>query len=144
MNKKRVIIIIVLVVVVLFGGVTIVKHFKKSGDVSNVELLLDDSTMFSRKDIMSAIDVIYENFKSNYPATMEKLTYDEKKCSFMINRYKKEYASDDVIVFYTDFTTYGGKAPVTNGFNAKQRYSDWVWILTRNKGEEWVLREWGY
>lgn len=144
MKKRRTLIIVILIVLIIFGSVHAIKQYKKTGDVSNVKLYLDNSNIFSEEDINSAINVIYEDFKNHYPATLESLTYDEKKCKYMEDYYKKEYNASEVIVFYTDFTTYSGYASKVNNFNENQRYSDWVWILTRDDSEEWVLREWGY
>jgi len=140
MSKLKFVMVIVFMVLLVILGCIGYLYYGREGDTSGVKLLADSSSVYSRDDIDKAAKVIFEEFKK-YPARMEKIFYDEK----MSIHLSKEYDVSDVIVLYSDFTTYSNKsASRFMDFSQSQRYSDWIWILTRDDGEDWVLRDWGY
>ena len=144
MSKKKYLIIFVLMNLLMSLGILGFKHFNREGDTSNVKTIIDEDSMYSKEDIDEATSVIFNEFKK-YPAKMESLSYDEKKCEFLVDEYKDKYNAKEVIVFYSDFVTYSNKSATKFlNLDLNQRYSDWIWILTRNDDENWTLREWGY
>lgn len=134
---------ILLFLLVLFGVIGVIYN-NREGDTSKLKIVIDENSVFSKEDTDEAVKVIFDEFKK-YPARMEILNYDEKRYEYLVDDYRLKYNSKEVIVFYSDFVTYSMKSVSKFlDFSPNQRYSDWIWILTRNEGEDWVLREWGY
>lgn len=144
MSKIKILCGVVLVFLLLLFGVVGVIYNYRVGDTSKVKIVIDENSVFSKEDTDDAIKVIFDEFKK-YPARMEILNYDEKRYEYLVDEYRLKYNSKEVIVFYSDFVTYSMKSVSKFlDFSPNQRYSDWIWILTRNEGEDWILREWGY
>lgn len=144
MSKIKILGGVVLVfLLLLFGVVGVICNYRV-GDTSKVKIVIDENSVFSKEDTDDAIKVIFDEFKK-YPSRMEILNYDEKRYEYLVDEYRLKYNSKEVIVFYSDFVTYSMKSVSKFlDFSPNQRYSDWIWILTRNEGEDWILREWGY
>lgn len=135
--------VVLVFLLLLFGVVGVICNYRV-GDTSKVKIVIDENSVFSKEDTDDAIKVIFDEFKK-YPARMEILNYDEKRYEYLVDEYRLKYNSKEVIVFYSDFVTYSMKSVSKFlDFSPNQRYSDWIWILTRNEGEDWILREWGY
>ena len=90
MSKKKYLIIFVLMTLLMSLGILGFKHFNREGDTSNVKTIIDEDSMYSKEDIDEATSVIFNEFKK-YPAKMESLSYDEKKCEFLVDEYKDKY-----------------------------------------------------
>lgn len=144
MSKIKVFGVTILLFLLVLLGVIGVIYNNREGDTSKVKIVIDDNSVFSKEDTDEAVKVIFDEFKK-YPARMEIINYDEKRYEYLVDDYRLKYNSKEVIVFYSDFVTYSMKSVSKFlDFSPSQRYSDWIWILTRNEGEDWVLREWGY
>ncbi len=127
---------------VLFFGIFI-EFGPKKGDVSHVEIKVGESSYFTSEEIHSAIQVVLERF-SLFPATLEKIWYSEKDSLKESEERKRTYQVEDVMILYSNFKTYKGEIAIQSGFNSSSEYQNWKWILVRNSGESWQLKDWGY
>ena len=94
-------------------------------------------------EIEQAMEVAMNHFRKEFDGcTMTKIEYDEEKSGKAAREWAQQYGADEGIVLYSSFDVdaSGGDG----SFNPNSTYTKWQWILTRNKGEGWVLRTWGY
>lgn len=138
--KKRIIIIVVLILIIVFATL----YFRnKGGDVSNVKRMITASEVYSEQDINNAMDIVEKYFQSDFEGcTLTDLWYEESMSAPDSDGWAKQYDADKFIVLLSNFDvdSSGGDG----SFNPNDTYSNWQWILVRNKGSEWELKTWGY
>lgn len=138
------IIISIIVIFIIIGIVFILfKLNNKEGNTKNAETVIGNSEIYSKEEINNAIDIVLVKFKK-FPATLNKIYYDEEKSQKESNEWAKQYNANEAIILYSDFKTYSGEQAINNGFNSNAEYSDWAWVLVRSNRDEWQLMTWGY
>lgn len=110
-------------------------------NVSHAKVTIEESKIYQKKEIESAIDIVFKEFKE-FPATLEEIWYQDNKEAF--DTWAKSYGKDDVIILYSNFTTYDNEETFKQGFGRNEKYEKWMWILSRNQGEDWELKDLGW
>lgn len=115
----------------------------RGGDASQVRMHVGESEFYTQQEIEQAMEVAMNHFRKEFAGcTMTKIEYDEEKSGKAAREWAQQYGADEGIVLYSSFDVdaSGGDGSL----NPNSTYTKWQWILTRNKGEGWVLRTWGY
>ena len=140
MKKKPVIIAAIFVI----GVVLFFLLLRKGGDISNVNRVIPQSEIYSKQDIAYAMDVVEDKFKSDFKGCkLTDLWYDKKINSSLSDEWADRYDADEAIVLLSNFNvdSSGGDGSL----NPNSTYTDWQWILVRDKGSStWKLETWGY
>ena len=139
--KKRIILIVSLIFII----VIIARLFlwNNGGDVSSVKRTVKISEIYSEKDINDAMDIVVNYFQNNFEGcTLTDLWYEESASVLVSEDWAKQYNADESIILLSNFDvdSSGGDG----GFNPDDTYSNWQWILVRDKSSTWELKEWGY
>ena len=121
-----------------------------AGEISNAEIDYGSSVLFSEAEIKSAVEVTLTKFKSFYGCDLLRLWYDESRSVSQLESYliygrgaDNGVERDNVIILFSDF--YVGHTGGESAFNRDFTYTDWMWILIRNRAEdEWIVDDWGY
>lgn len=106
-----------------------------------VKITIEESEIYQKKEIESAIDIVIEKFKE-FPGTLEEIWYQDKKDEF--NSWAVDYGKEEAIVLYSNFVTDRKDYDQMQGFEPNERYENWMWILVWNHGEDWTLKTWGW
>lgn len=99
-----------------------------------------DSKIFSKEDIEEAMDIVCEEIKKSEGYVLLELKYEEDFCKKQMEYYTERYGIDEAIVLRSKFFV----SKETEGALEKGEIAKWSWILTRNIGEEWELKDAGY
>lgn len=99
-----------------------------------------DSKIFSKEDIEEAMDIVCEEIKKSEGYVLLELKYEEDFCKKQMKYYMKQYSADEAIVLRSKFFV----SKETEGTLEKGEIAKWSWIITRNIGEEWELKDAGY
>ena len=113
------------------------------GNISGVQVAIDESACFTREEIEQAMDVAMDHFRREFDGcTMTAIRYDESKSYAQSLEWAQTYGTEEAIVLYSDFDVdaSGGDGSL----NPNSTYRNWQWVLTRNGGGKWNLRTWGY
>lgn len=140
---KKIIISIIVIFIIIGIIFTLFKLNNKDENIKNAEIVIGNSEIYSKEEIKNAIDIVLVKFK-NFPATLNKIYYDEEKSQKESNNLAEQYNANEVIVLYSNFKTYSGTKAINDGFNPNSEYTNWAWILTRSNYCEWQLITWGY
>ena len=129
--------LLILVVVVLL-------HFlPRGGDIRPVRREIGESVHFTETDIESAMQIAEKHFKKEFEGcTLWTMTYEESFSDRLAPGWAENYGAEEAIVLYSSFWVDGSKAEAC--FNPDSTYTKWQWVLTRDQGENWQLRTWGY
>lgn len=113
------------------------------GNVSQVQTVVGESEIFTQREIEDAMEVAMNYFSKEFDGcTMTKIQYDEEKSGPAAMEWAQQYGAEEGIVLYSSFDVdaSGGDGSL----NPNSTYNNWQWVLTREKGGNWVLRTWGY
>lgn len=144
MKNKLIIAIVVILLTIITIFITLnFINIDRKGNITDYEIVIEKSEIYSKYEIQSAIDVVLDKFK-DFPATLNKIWYDEEKSQNASEEWAKQYNADQAIVLYSNFKTYLGDQPANSGFNPNSEYENWSWILVRNNKEKWELKTFGY
>lgn len=113
------------------------------GDASQVQLITGESQYYTEKEIEGAMEVAMNHFRKEFDGcTMTKIEYNEPQTHAAAMEWARTYGAEEGIVLYSSFDVdaSGGDGSLY----PNSTYSNWQWVLTRNKGGNWVLRTWGY
>ena len=113
------------------------------GNASEVQVITGESVLFTEGEIENAMEVAMNHFRREFDGcTMTKIEYNESQSQEAAAEWAQHYGADEGIVLYSSFDVdaSGGDGSL----NPNSTYSNWQWVLTRNAGENWVLRTWGY
>ncbi|MBE6922371.1 MAG: hypothetical protein E7465_04215 [Ruminococcaceae bacterium] len=113
------------------------------GNASEVQVITGESALFTEAEIEDAMETAMNYFRKEFDGcTMTKIEYIESKSEPAAREWAQQYGADEAIVLYSvfDVDASGGDGSL----NPNSTYSNWQWVLTRNQGEDWVLRTWGY
>ena len=99
--------------------------------------------MYNEHEIKEAKSIVKNIFKSEFPGcVLTDLWYDEDFNISSIDEWKTQYNADEVIVLLSNFEvdSLGGDGSL----NPNEAYTDWQWVLVRNKENgKWKLETWG-
>lgn len=113
-----------------------------SGNVDNVMTEPIQSKIYSQKDYEQAVNVALSYFSRNFgDCTMTDIRYAGDDMEDSMKEWEKDYGMDQVIILTSDFKT--GKH-CDKSFDPDSNYTDWQWILARNKGGKWKHKDHGY
>lgn len=143
--KKNKIFLIIFVILILIAGLVgeifIVLNSIK-GKISEVNIIKKESALYSQNDINNAIDIILDYFSKNFDGcNLKEISYigDEQNKNYQdwANRYNKE----EVIVLISSFET---NSSCKGTFNPNSGYSNYNWILVRDRNGRWECIDQGY
>lgn len=138
MKKK----LLALLPVLIAAGLMLLSFLPKGGDIRPVRREIGDSRQFTAEEIESAMQVAERHFKKEFEGcTLFEITYDEDYSDKRAPGWAEIYGAEECIVLVSRF--WAGKNSKAC-FNPESYYDNWQWILTRNPGETWTLRTWGY
>jgi len=113
------------------------------GNIANVQVEIGDSMFFTREEIEDAMDVALGHFDKHFDGcTMTEMVYNESLSWVPSIRWAEQYEAEEAIVLISTFEV--AEDGADGSLNPGDTYRGWQWILTRNKGEDWVLRTWGF
>ena len=141
--KKIITVTLCIVLVFLFAGC------EKNGDTSKVEIDYGASSVYSKEEIDSAIEIIKKQFASFEGCELHSLSYmSDEECNNADNiEWMNDLRTDankeaftQCIAFESSF-----RSPKKGGgaWEANEEYT-WSWWLARSEGGEWNLMTWGY
>ena len=141
--KKIITVTLCIVLVLLFAGCG------KNGDTSKVEIDYGASSIYSKEEIDSAIEIIKKQFALFEGCELHRLSYmTDEECNDADNiEWMNDLRTDDnkeaftqCIAFESSFCSLkkGGGT-----WEANEEYT-WSWWLARSEGGEWNLMTWGY
>ena len=113
------------------------------GNVSNVRTHDVGSAVYSQDEIDSAIDVIKQEFKSNWKGcTLTEIYYAGDDRSEDYQEWADRNNADEVLVLLSSFSVdaSGGDGSL----NPNSTYDNWMWILVRTNGGQWRHVDHGY
>ncbi len=102
--------------------------------------IIDDSDIYSKRDIEKAVNRVYSRFALFEGCALLELEYDEEYSKERMADWAENYDADEAIVLLSKFYVFGENGSLEPG----KTYSKWNWILVRNKGGFWELKTWGY
>ena len=142
--KKMIISKVVFVLVIVVGIFLIINsHRGTGGDISNVKRTIAASEVYSEQDINDAMNIVSKSFQRDFKGcTLTDLWYEEDISVSASDEWARQYDADEAIVLLSNFDvdSSGGDGSL----NPNSTYTDWQWILVRNKGDGWKLKTWGY
>lgn len=113
------------------------------GNASQVQTVVGESAIFTQREIEAAMEAAMNHFRKEFDGcTMTRIEYNEEKSAAAAMEWAEQYGAEEGIVLYSvfDVDASGGDG----SFTPNSTYRNWQWVLTRNKGDNWVLRTWGY
>ena len=129
--KKVLAILLAAVLVISLSGCGIPFTAKK---------IIDDSKIYSERDIEKAMNRVYREFAFFEGCVLLELEYDEEYSTERMNGWVEQYDADEAIVLLSKFYVFGENGSLEPG----KTYTKWNWILVRDKGGFWELKTWGY
>ena len=143
MSKKRKTIRVISVICIIGLVLYCVDTFM-FGNVKNVNQTIKKSEVYSEKDIERAMATVKRQFKFGFKGcTLTDLWYDEDSSLSSASSWASQYNADEAIVLLSNFDV--GSSGGDGSLNPNDTYSDWQWILVRDKGSEnWKLKTYGY
>ena len=136
-NKKGYIFIAVVLIALLFYGFTF-----WSGKTSKCEIVPIESNVYTEEDYRAACKVAFGYFRRHFAGcTMTSIRYVGDDNLDAMKEYAEGNGVDEVIILESDFNS-GNRQEL--GLNPNDEYTDWQWILIRNKGGKWRHRDHGY
>ncbi len=102
--------------------------------------IIDDSKIYSERDIEKAMNKVYSQFALFEGCVLLELEYDEDYSKERMHDWAENYNADEAIVLLSKFYVFGENGSLEPG----KTYTKWNWILVRDKGGFWELKTWGY
>lgn len=113
------------------------------GNASQVQMTTGDSSLFTQREIESAMEVAMNYFRREFTGcTMTKIEYDEEKSAPAAAEWAQLYGAEEAIVLYSSFEV--GASGGDGSLNPNSTYTNYQWVLTRDGEGKWTLRTWGY
>lgn len=143
MEKKSKFIMVALSVCII-GIILYYLNTYKGGNIDNVSEGFIKSENYSEEEIKNAMNIVKNNFKKDFKGcTLTDLWYAESATRNEEEEWAKQYNADEAIVLLSNFEvdSSGGSH---GALNPNATYTEWKWILVRNKSsEKWELRTGG-
>ncbi len=128
---KKLIVILVILSLLICG----------CGKVSDVQIEIGESQLYSENEIRQAADLVIRQFQKGFEScVLLNIRYDEEESLQRASDWAEQYGAKEAIVLYSDFLVIGSRNPT---LNSNSKYENWSWILVRNGGN-WELKTWGY
>ena len=121
--KKVLAILLAAVLVISLSGCGIPFTAKK---------IIDDSEIYSKRDIEKAMNRVYREFAFFEGCVLLELEYDEEFSDNMLEYNTEVYKADEAIVLRSKF------------IDLRKGTLEWNWTLVRERGGEWELKTYGY
>lgn len=119
------------------------------GDISNVKIDYGTSSVYSKEEMDSAIEVIKNEFVSFDGCELHSLSYiSDEECIDTDNiEWMNDLRADDDKEVFTQCIAFDSSfhSPENGGgaWEADQEYTQWSWWLARSENGEWKLMTWG-
>ena len=104
------------------------------------EKIIDDSDIYSKRDIEKAMNKVYSQFALFEGCALLELEYDEEYSKERMCDWAENYGAEEAIVLLSKFFV----SKETEGALEKGEIAKWSWIFIRNKGGSWEFRDCGY
>lgn len=135
-NKKGYIFVAVILIALLFYGFTF-----WSGKTSKCEIAPIESSVYTQEDYKSACRVAFRYFRNHFAGCeMTAIRYAGDDDYEAMKAWAEEYGVDEVIILESDFKS--GNS-FQGSLNPNHEYTDWNWILAREKGGRWKYKDCG-
>lgn len=134
-----IVLFIVLLCVLLIPNKFINLKTLHHGDVSNVQVIEKDSSLYSQDDIRSAMEIVKNDFEKDWKGcTLTEIRYagDEE------SREESESRGSETMVLYSTIET--DRNAKNSSMNSPYTYTDFKWILTKDDNGNWVHVDHGY
>jgi hypothetical protein len=116
---------------------------QQQGSITQVNFTATSSTIYTIEDFYKAANTVENTFKKEYTGcTLLTLSYTGDLTESEQAEYLQQYAADEVLILTSSFTT--GDSGGDGSLNPNDIYTDYLWILARNEGEDWHLADRGY
>lgn len=120
------------------------------GRVSDCEVIIGESELFSEKEIERAVAAVKTKFRDFEGCSLLKLEYDEEYRNDEVKHYMMTGSGavngvkeENVIFFKSSF--YAEDPKGDSGLTDDLEYRGWNWIVIRNsKSGRWRVSDWGY
>lgn len=115
----------------------------RGGSVRDASREVGASEKFTPGEIEEAMDIAQQHFKEEFEGCkLLSLSYDETHSDKFAADWAAQYGVEEAIVLLSSFTvdSFGGDG----SFAPNETYGNWQWVLTRDAGDNWALRTWGY
>ena len=143
MNKKKKVYILIASICII-GIILFLLWPHKGGNTKHVNRNIMAVKVYSEEDIAGAMDIVEKKFKHDFDGcTLTDLWYDEAFSVSSSDGWAKQYTAKEAIVLLSNFKVgpFGGDGSL----NPNDTYTDWQWILVRDKdSRKWKLVTWGY
>lgn len=113
------------------------------GNVANVKVVPVQSNIYTDEDINSAIKTVLRYFRSEFSGcTLKEIQYIGDEYAEDFSEWVKQYKEHEAIVLISTFDvdSSGGDG----SFEPNSTYSNWNWILVRNRNGSWRHVDHGY
>lgn len=141
MKKKKWLWIVIVVGFLLGLGIDLYRQ-SRQGDTSHTLRIIGETTLYDEKDINQAMNVVQKFFQKNYQGcTLKQIWYDEEKSQREAAEWAAQYGADEALVLYSNYETGSNASP---SLEPNSLYSDWKWVLVRQRFGFWELKNWGY
>ena len=135
-NKKGYIFVAVVLIAILIFGF---KYW--SGKTSKCEIAPIESSVYTQEDYKSACRVAFRYFRNHFAGCeMTAIRYAGDDDYEAMKEWAEEYGVDEVIILESDFKS--GNS-FQGSLNPNHEYTDWNWILAREKGGRWKYKDCG-
>lgn len=104
------------------------------------KVIMDDSEIYSEREIEKAMSLVYRQFASFEGCILLEIEYDEEYSKSRADGWARQYEADEAMVLLSKFYVAGKNESLSSG----ETYTKWNWILVRDKGGFWELKTWGY
>ena len=114
----------------------------KPGKTFGCNIVPIESEVYTQEDYRQACSVVFRDFKGFRGCTMTEIRYAGDDELDAMKEWAKEYDADEAIILESDFTTdeKGGDG----SFEPNNTYTNWTWILVRDKNGRWKHKDHGY
>lgn len=100
------------------------------------------SELYSKDDIQSAIEVIKTYFNEDSGCTLTSIEYAGDEMSKNYAEWAERVDREEVIVLISSFDV--DSSGCGDALNPNSTYDNYLWILARNKNEDWIHVDNGY
>lgn len=115
----------------------------REGDISSVKIIDKNSLLYTQDEIQDAIDYILNYFKINFKdCTLKEISYIGDEINSDYEEYTIRYNKDKVIVLVSSFDV--GSSGGDGSLNLNSEYTNWKWILVKDKNGCWEHVDHGY
>lgn len=113
------------------------------GNSENAVVELGNSELYTKTEIMDAVEVVKAEFRDSKDLTLLRIKYDESY-TLREKEYREDhYGEETVIVLLADIYV-GLDALAVGAFRPGHTSTDYQFILTQNRIGRWVIQDRGY